>query len=44
MVLFHFGAQRIGIPARVFNDNAARLAFVAAASARIKAAAESDKV
>ncbi len=44
MVLFHFGAQRIGIPARVFNDNAARLAFVAAASARIKAAAESDTV
>lgn len=40
MVLFLFSAQGIGIPSRLFNDNAARLAFVAAAAARIKAAAE----
>jgi hypothetical protein len=42
MVLFVFGAQGIGIPSRVFNDNAARLAFVAAAAVRIKAATESN--
>jgi hypothetical protein len=40
MVLFLFGAQGIGIPSRVFNNNAARVAFVAVVAARIKAAAE----
>lgn len=39
MVVFRFGAQGIAIPSRVFADSAARTAFVTAASARIKAAA-----
>ena len=40
MVLLRFGVQGIAIPARVFGDDAARVAFVTAAAARIKAAAE----
>jgi hypothetical protein len=40
MVVLRFGAQGIAIPSRVFADDAARAAFVAAARTRIKAAAE----
>ncbi len=40
MVALRFGVQGISIPSRVFADRAARAKFVAAASARIKAAAD----
>jgi hypothetical protein len=40
MVLFLFNGRGIGIPSRIFSDNTARVAFVAAARARIKAAAK----
>jgi hypothetical protein len=39
-VFFRMGWHALCIPSRVFGDNAARASFVAAASARIKAAAE----
>lgn len=41
IVVFCFGAQGIGLPARVFTNNEVRVAFVAAAAVRIKAAAQS---
>jgi hypothetical protein len=40
MIILRFGAQGIAIPPRVFSDDAARAAFVAAAAAHIKAASE----
>jgi hypothetical protein len=40
MIILRLGAQGIAIPPRVFSDDAARAAFVAAAAAHIKAAAE----
>jgi hypothetical protein len=40
LVIFRFGAQGVIIPSRVFRDNAARRAFVAATAAHIKTAAE----
>jgi hypothetical protein len=40
MVIFRFGAQGIAIPSRVFSSDAARAAFLAAATKRIKTAAE----
>jgi hypothetical protein len=40
LVALHFGAQGVIIPSRMFADDAARAAFVAAARTRIKAAAE----
>jgi hypothetical protein len=40
MIILRFGAQGIAIPPRVFADNATRASFVAAAAARIKAAAQ----
>jgi len=43
IVLFRYGQQNVFIPSRVFSDDAARQAFVAATAARIKAAAESNK-
>jgi hypothetical protein len=43
IVLFLFRGQGIGIPSRLFADDTARAGFVAAARARIKAAAESAR-
>jgi hypothetical protein len=43
IVLFRYGQQNVFIPSRVFSDDAARQAFVAATAARIKAAAESNR-
>ena len=43
MILFWIGQRALFIPARVFPDYAARAAFVAAAAACIKAAAETAK-
>jgi hypothetical protein len=41
IVVVRFGAQGLTLPSRVFADDATRAAFVAAAAARIKAAAKS---
>jgi hypothetical protein len=43
MVLFRFSVQGLSIPARIFANDTARTAFVAATAARIKAAAESAR-
>jgi hypothetical protein len=43
MILFWIGRRALFIPAHVFPDYAARAAFVAAAAAGIKAAAETAK-
>jgi hypothetical protein len=40
IVLFRCGNHAVFVPARTFADDAARKDFVAAAAARIKAAAE----
>ena len=42
-VLFRFGHRALYIPSRVFSDDSGRAGFVAAAAARIKAAAESAR-